>query len=74
LKSVEIPKLFTVRDILQNGDPPTARNSGGGRREAGLSGQTGMDGHFHAFTFVNRITAIQPGTSVRGNYSIPPGH
>jgi 3-hydroxymyristoyl/3-hydroxydecanoyl-(acyl carrier protein) dehydratase len=58
---------------LQNGDPPTARNSGGGRREAGLSGQTGMDGHFQAFTFVNRITAIQPGTSVRGNYLIPSG-
>jgi 3-hydroxymyristoyl/3-hydroxydecanoyl-(acyl carrier protein) dehydratase len=57
---------------LQNGDPSTARNSGGGR-EAGLSGQTGMDGHFQAFTFVNRITAIQPGTSVRGNYLIPPG-
>jgi len=32
-----------------------------------------MDGHFQAFTFVNRITAIQPGTSVRGNYLIPPG-
>jgi 3-hydroxymyristoyl/3-hydroxydecanoyl-(acyl carrier protein) dehydratase len=38
-----------------------------------LSKQTGMDGHFHAFTFVNRITAIQPGVSVRGSYIIPMG-
>jgi 3-hydroxymyristoyl/3-hydroxydecanoyl-(acyl carrier protein) dehydratase len=57
---------------LQNGDPPTARNGGGERREAGLNGQTGMDGHFNAFTFVNRITGLQPGTSVRGSYFIPP--
>jgi 3-hydroxymyristoyl/3-hydroxydecanoyl-(acyl carrier protein) dehydratase len=56
---------------LQNGDSSTARNSGG-RREAGLSGKTGMDGHFQAFTFVNRITALEPGTSIRGNYFIPP--
>ena len=31
-----------------------------------------MDGHFNAFTFVNRITALQPGISARGNYFIPP--
>lgn len=31
-----------------------------------------MDGHFNAFTFVNRITALEPGISVRGNYFIPP--
>jgi 3-hydroxymyristoyl/3-hydroxydecanoyl-(acyl carrier protein) dehydratase len=31
-----------------------------------------MDGHFNAFTFVNRITALEPGVSVRGNYFIPP--
>jgi 3-hydroxymyristoyl/3-hydroxydecanoyl-(acyl carrier protein) dehydratase len=36
-----------------------------------LSGQIGMDGHFNAFTFVNRITVIQPGISVRGSYFIP---
>ncbi|HUZ05964.1 MAG TPA: hypothetical protein VMV89_00595 [Candidatus Paceibacterota bacterium] len=38
-----------------------------------MSGQTGMDGHFNAFTFVNRITALQPGSPVRGSYLIPPG-
>jgi len=32
-----------------------------------------MDGHFNAFTFVNRITALQPGVSVSGIYFIPPG-
>jgi len=32
-----------------------------------------MDGHFNAFTFVNRITALQPGSPVRGSYLIPPG-
>jgi len=37
-----------------------------------LSGQTGMDGHFQAFTFVNRINALDPGISVRGKYFIPP--
>jgi 3-hydroxyacyl-[acyl-carrier-protein] dehydratase len=31
-----------------------------------------MDGHFNAFTFVNRITALELGISVRGNYFIPP--
>jgi 3-hydroxymyristoyl/3-hydroxydecanoyl-(acyl carrier protein) dehydratase len=31
-----------------------------------------MEGHFNAFTFVNRITALQPGISARGNYFIPP--
>ncbi len=30
-----------------------------------------MDGHFNAFTFVNRITSLQPGVSVRGSYFIP---
>jgi 3-hydroxymyristoyl/3-hydroxydecanoyl-(acyl carrier protein) dehydratase len=54
---------------LQNGDPSTAGDAGARRREAGL---TGMDGHFNAFTFVNRITALQPGISARGNYFIPP--
>jgi 3-hydroxymyristoyl/3-hydroxydecanoyl-(acyl carrier protein) dehydratase len=58
---------------LQDGDPPTARDCRSGRRKTGLSGQTGMDGHFNAFTFVNRITALRPGISVRGNYFIPPG-
>jgi len=37
-----------------------------------LSGLTGMDGHFNAFTFVNRITELQPGGSVLGSYLIPP--
>jgi 3-hydroxymyristoyl/3-hydroxydecanoyl-(acyl carrier protein) dehydratase len=54
---------------LQDGDPSTAGDAGARRREAGL---TGMDGHFNAFTFVNRITALQPGISARGNYFIPP--
>ncbi len=31
------------------------------------------DGHFRAFSFVDRITAIQPGVSVRGAYQIPAG-
>lgn len=30
-----------------------------------------MDGHFRAFTFVDRITAVEPGRSVRGTYRIP---
>lgn len=30
-----------------------------------------MDGHFRAFTFVDRITAVEKGKSVRGEYTIP---
>src|ERR1051326_6905193 len=30
-----------------------------------------MDGHFRAFSFVDRITLVQPGVSVRGFYQIP---
>ena len=32
-----------------------------------------MDGHFRAFSFVDRITSVQPGVQVRGLYQIPPG-
>jgi 3-hydroxymyristoyl/3-hydroxydecanoyl-(acyl carrier protein) dehydratase len=31
-----------------------------------------MDGHFCAFSFVDRITALERGCSVRGRYAIPP--
>ena len=31
-----------------------------------------MDEHFRAFSFVDRITGIQPGVSIRGQYTIPP--
>jgi 3-hydroxymyristoyl/3-hydroxydecanoyl-(acyl carrier protein) dehydratase len=30
-----------------------------------------MDGHFRAFSFVDRITALEPGRAVAGEYSIP---
>jgi 3-hydroxymyristoyl/3-hydroxydecanoyl-(acyl carrier protein) dehydratase len=30
-----------------------------------------MSHHFRAYTFVDRITAVQPGVSVRGSYAIP---
>ena len=30
-----------------------------------------MDGHFRAFSFVDRITALESGSSVRGRYLIP---
>src|SRR5262245_6296958 len=30
-----------------------------------------MDGHFRAFSFVDRITALEPGRRVRGHYTIP---
>ena len=30
-----------------------------------------MDGHFRAFSFVDRITSVQPGISIRGIYRIP---
>lgn len=30
-------------------------------------------GHFQAFSFVDRIVAVQPGVSVRGTYQIPAG-
>jgi 3-hydroxymyristoyl/3-hydroxydecanoyl-(acyl carrier protein) dehydratase len=30
-----------------------------------------MDGHFRAFSFVDRITALEPGRSVAGVYTIP---
>ncbi len=36
-----------------------------------MSGPNGMDGHFRAFSFVDRIT--QPGVHVRGVYQIPSG-
>ena len=29
--------------------------------------------HFRAFSFVDRITAVQPGVSVRGTYTVPEG-
>src|SRR5277367_3020369 len=32
-----------------------------------------MDGHFRAFSFVDRITSIQPGVRVHGIYHIPSG-
>lgn len=32
-----------------------------------------MDEHFRAFSFVDRITSIQPGIRARGIYQIPPG-
>jgi 3-hydroxymyristoyl/3-hydroxydecanoyl-(acyl carrier protein) dehydratase len=32
-----------------------------------------MDEHFRAFSFVDRITSVQPGVRVRGIYQIPPG-
>ena len=32
-----------------------------------------MDEHFRAFTFVDRITSVQPGVQIRGHYTIPPG-
>jgi 3-hydroxymyristoyl/3-hydroxydecanoyl-(acyl carrier protein) dehydratase len=30
-----------------------------------------MDSHFRAFSFVDRITGVEPGVSVRGQYAIP---
>ena len=32
-----------------------------------------MAGHFRAFSFVDRLTSVQPGVSVRGQYAIPAG-
>ena len=32
-----------------------------------------MDDHFRAFTFVDRITSVQPGVRIRGHYTIPSG-
>jgi 3-hydroxymyristoyl/3-hydroxydecanoyl-(acyl carrier protein) dehydratase len=32
-----------------------------------------MDGHFRAFSFVDRITGLEPGRAIRGRYSIPAG-
>jgi len=32
-----------------------------------------MDGHFRAFSFVDRITSVRPGVQVRGIYQIPAG-
>jgi len=32
-----------------------------------------MDEHFRAFTFVDRITSVEKGIRVRGNYTIPAG-
>lgn len=30
-----------------------------------------MDGHFRAFSFVDRIASVQPGVRIRGSYEIP---
>ena len=32
---------------------------------------TGMDEHFRAFSFVDRIASLEPGTRIRGSYTIP---
>ena len=32
-----------------------------------------MDGHFRAFSFVDRIKAVEPGVRIRGTYQIPAG-
>jgi 3-hydroxymyristoyl/3-hydroxydecanoyl-(acyl carrier protein) dehydratase len=32
-----------------------------------------MDAHFHAFSFVDRITSVQDGRRIRGRYAIPSG-
>jgi 3-hydroxymyristoyl/3-hydroxydecanoyl-(acyl carrier protein) dehydratase len=31
-----------------------------------------MDGHFRAFSFVDRITSLERGVSIRGRYAVPP--
>jgi 3-hydroxymyristoyl/3-hydroxydecanoyl-(acyl carrier protein) dehydratase len=31
-----------------------------------------MEGHFHAFSFVDRITDVEPGVRIRGHYAVPP--
>ena len=31
-----------------------------------------MDEHFRAFSFVDRITSVEPGVRIRGSYAIPP--
>ena len=32
-----------------------------------------MEAHFRAFTFVDRITGLEPGASIRGHYTVPSG-
>src|SRR5580698_4896115 len=32
-----------------------------------------MDGHFRAYSFVDRITSVRPGVQIRGIYDIPAG-
>ena len=32
-----------------------------------------MDHHFRAFSFVDRINAIEPGVRISGSYTIPVG-
>ena len=51
---------------MQNCDSSTK----GWRRADGLNAH-GMDGHFRAFSFVDRIISIEPGVRVRGVYHIP---
>jgi 3-hydroxyacyl-[acyl-carrier-protein] dehydratase len=34
---------------------------------------SGMNEHFRAFSFVDRIHALEPGVSIRGSYAIPSG-
>jgi 3-hydroxymyristoyl/3-hydroxydecanoyl-(acyl carrier protein) dehydratase len=53
---------------LQDCHPATK----GWRRTSDLNARS-MDGHFRAFSFVDRITSIEPGIRVRGIYHIPPG-
>ena len=42
------------------------------RRQDACVTLIGMDEHFRAFTFVSRITSVEPGVRIRGTYAIPP--
>jgi len=58
---------------LQNGDPAAARGPGGAtaRLSRHPSRPIDMDEHFRAFTFVDRIHALEPAVRIRGSYAIP---
>ena len=70
MKVTDIPRLFTPETFC--------KLVVAAQRDAKAAGLTAaaarMTDHFAAFSFVDRITELEPGTRARGTFAIPRGH
>ena len=71
LKAADIPRLFTPETFCkvviraQRAVPAAGPDAAPGRAVRG------MDGRFRAFSFVDRITRLDPGHRIEGLYTVP---